>query len=898
MTIASRSVRLAGRLFERALRLLPADVYAEFASEMQDDFRQLAERAYLRAGGAGVALVFLRGCFDLLLRAVLERRRLEASEYVRDRASMPVGEHMAAFIQELRYALRGVRKRPGFTLVTVLTLALGIGANVAIFAVVNAVLIRPLPYPESERIVWINHHAPGLNLPDMQNSAGTLTLYLKEAKSFSHIASVDDRQRNLTGVREPARVSVLEATPSLFDVLRLAPVLGRRLVAADARPGALAVAVLSHLGWQRHFAGAHNVIGRKIELDGVPTEIVGVVPRVLEAETEVVVPIEIDPTDGFSTFGMGGVARLALGATLTSAQVELTHLQPRLSEMFPKYGPTFFKQAGWSVSVETLRDTMVDDAETALWVVLGTVGFLLLVACASVANLFLVRAEGRQREVAVRYALGATRVRVAATFLAESLLLGVAGGVWGLLLAIAGVKALVAAGPAQLPRLQEVNVDARVALFAIAISLIAGFTFGVLPLPQHLRRLVQGIARTGRGETAGRHRQRIRKTLIVSQIGLAVVLVTGSGLMLRSFQRLRAVEPGIRPEGVLTLGVSLGEGHSKEQAAAAYQRIIDEIRRLPGVLQVGATNALPLDPTGLNGSSFHIKSRPRADDALPPVAMFAAISSDYLPAIGTTLLQGRAFERADHELKRKVMLVDESFAKDFLQDRALGEHIRFGADEGWIEIVGVVTNVRLNGLREKGRPLVYLPMTTEVSSATIDLMTLVIRTAGDPADLIAAARAAIKRVEPTVPVTTARTMQDVVNDSMQETSFTTTILLIAAIVALLLGAIGLYGVINYVVTQRTSEIGLRIALGAFPTQVRAMVLRQGLLLGGTGVALGLAGAFGFTRVLKTLLFQVDSRDPLTFVIVPTVMVLISALAVYVPARRASSVSPLQALRQE
>jgi predicted permease len=882
------------------LRLLPAEVHHAHAPEMTADFRVLAERARARAGVAGVALVLLRSVLDVVWRTLQERRQMEAAEYVRERARLPAGEHMSLIGQEFRLAARTMLKRPGFTVVTVLTLALGIGANVAIFAVVNAALLRPLPYAESERVVWLLHHAPGLNLPEIDNSPGTLRLYRTYARSFSSFAALIVFQRNLTGSGEPARITVLEASPSIFDVLRLQPVLGRRMREDDAQPGAPAVAFLTHRGWQTRFAGARDVIGKTVQLDGTTREIVGVLPRSFthpDPETEMLVPMANDPNVPFGSFGVGGLARLAPGVTLAQAQQEVTRIQSHIPELYPDVRREFLQNAGWRASVRTMHDRLVGDAKTALWVVLGTVGFLLLVACASVANLFLVRAQSRHREVGVRIALGATRRRVAGTLLSESLVIGLAGGVWGLLLAGLGVRALVDAGPAQLPRLHEVNIDARVVLFALGISLAASLLFAILPLPQLLRRPLHGLVRGGRGHIGGRDRQRLRKTLIVAQIALAVVLVTGSGLMLRSFQRLRAVDPGIQPDGVLTIGVSLGETN-KTVAAASYQRMLAEITALPGVLHAGVTNSVPLRPDGLNGSSFNIESRPRAEGTLPPVGMFAAVSENYLKAIGTRLVQGRGFERADLELNRPVVLVDESFARNFLNGRALGERIRFGSDSTWLEIVGIVGDVRMFGLREPHRPMAYLPMTTSLRSTSTAYMTIIIRTSADPASLGAPARAAIKRVAPNTPITTTRTMQDVAGEAMADTSFTMTVLLIAAIVALLLGAIGLYGVISFVVTQRTSEIGVRIALGAIPNQVRAMVLRQGLVLGSFGITIGLGAAATMTRVLETLLFEIDARDPLTFALVPAVMLTISTLAVYLPARRASALSPLLALHSD
>ncbi len=890
-------VRAAARVYGVCTLFLPRTL-SGFRIDMVDDFRSIARSAWQQRGLIGLVFVLGRSVVDLFSRSLGER--LEFHDV--GAAKLPPGERMQLLIHELRLAARGMVKRPGFSIVAALTLALGIGANVAIFAVVNAVLIRPLPYSESNRIVWIQHHAPGLNLPDLESSAGTIALYQKFAKSYSNSAALVVTQSNMTGGAEAARVTVMAATPSLFDVLRLRPIMGRRLVDADEQPGAPRVALLTYRGWQTHFAGSATVLGQVVRVNDHPTEIVGVLPKEFQHptwETELVVPLHVDPADGFGTFGTGNIARLAPGVSVEAAQAEATRLFPRIIELYPNVTPDFLKKAGFSVTIQTMRDRLVGDARTALWVVLGTVGFLLLIACASVANLFLVRAEGRHREIAVRFALGATRARVAATFLSESLLLGISGGLWGLLLAYWGVRALVAAGPPQLPRLTEINVDWRVALFAIAIGLMAGLVFGLLPLPQHLRHSLHGLAREGRGTTGSRQRHRVRKTLIVAQIALAVVLVTGSGLMLRSFANLRAVDPGMRPEGVLTLGVSLGEDVAKPIAADRYQQILSEIRSLPGVLKASATNSLPLSPDGLNGSSFRIEGKPRAEGTLPPVVMYAIITEDYLSAAGISLLQGRAIERADHEQKRLVMLVNESFARSYLGGRALGERIAIADDSTtWIEIVGVVGDVRTFGLREEVRPMAYLPMTTHVRGARTGLMHLVIRTAGEPAALTGAARAAVKRVAPTTPVTTARTMQEVMDESLADTSFTMTILLIAAVVALLLGAIGLYGVIGYVVSQRTQEIGVRIALGAIPAQVRGLVLRQGMVLAAGGVAIGLAAAVALSRVLESLLFQVDTRDPFTFALVPLTMLAVTALASYLPARRASNVSPLQALRSE
>jgi putative ABC transport system permease protein len=809
---------------------------------------------------------------------------------------------MMNWLHEGRLAARALAQRPGFTLTVVTTLALGIGANVAMFAVVNSILIRPLAYPESDRIVWIRHHAPGLQLPELENSAGTLALYEQHARSFSALAAANGTNRNLTGGKEPARIEVLEAKPSLFDVLQVRPRLGRAFVDADAAPGATPVAVLTHAAWSSYFGAAPDIIGRTVKLNDVTTEVIGVMPQgfvvPVAASASALLPIRPDPAAGFGTFGFGAMARLAPGVDLGAAQREVTALQDRIPELYPDVTLEFLRRVDWSASVRTMRDVMVEDARTALWIVLGTVGFLLLVACASVANLFLVRAESRQREIGVRLALGAGRARIAATYLHESVLLGIAGGALGTVAALFAVRALVAAAPAQLPRLHEIRMDATALVVAAAVSLAAGILFGLLPLARRMTQPLFGLTAGGRSHTAGRERQRARKALIVTQIALALVLLTGSGLMLRSFQRLRAVDPGFDADGVLTVGVSLGNNRSKKEAAALTRQIIDQVRALPGVVAAGATNSLPLDPSGMNGGSFAIQSRPRAEDAVPPVAMYSIVTDGFHETMATRLVEGRMLERADDENERRVVLVNQTFARSFLDGRAVGERISFGSDTIWHEIVGVVADVRTFGLRDDIRATAYLPITTPITGARPTLMHVAVRTTGEPSALAPLVRAIVRRVAPDVPLTTARTMLSITHDALAETSFTMTILSIAGVVALVLGAVGLYGVIGYVVSQRTKEIGVRIALGAVPASVRRMVLRQGLALAGIGTAIGLAGAALLSRLLEAVLFEVDSRDPATFLFVATALLLVSALAAYIPARRASDVSPLEALRAE
>jgi predicted permease len=809
---------------------------------------------------------------------------------------------MSNWMQELRLAARALMQRPSFTITVVLTLALGIGGTVAIFAIVDSVLIRPLPYDESEDIVWLQHRAPGLGLPELQNSPGTLRLYREHARSFSAVAGVSRGQRNLTGSDEPARIAIAQVTPSLFEVLRVRPQQGRALVEADAQPGAAAVVVLTHRGWSTYFGRAGDIIGRTVLLNDVPTEIVGIMAEGYgfpDATTDALLALRADPAGAFGGFGMGGLARLRPGVTLAAARAEVNALQARIPEMYPDFSGEFMRNVQWSAGITTLRDFVVANARTGLWIVLGTVAFLLLVACASVANLFLVRGEARQREISIRIALGAARSRVAASFLYESVLVGVIGGIWGTLAAAFALRALVAAGLSQLPRLTEISLNGTVLGAAALLSVTAGIVFGVLPLLRHRAQPLNGLVGASRGHTSSRERQRVRKVLIVTQLALALVLLIGSGLMLRSFQRLRTVDPGFDADGVITLGMSIGDYRSREEAALLVRQILDDVRALPGVRSAGAANALPLDGGSRNGGSFDIRSRPRPADAIPPFALYSIATDGLLETMRTPLLHGRGFT-PDDERTGRALIVDEAFAHAYLGDRVLGELISFGdgPDTVWHEVIGVVGNVRSLRLRDDPRPMAYMPVTTPQSSARPTVMHLVARTDGDPMALVPLLRAAVQRASGNTPLMTARTMRDISNEALAETSFIVMVLSVAAAVAVVLGAVGLYGVIGYVVSQRTKEIGVRIALGAIPRGVRTMVLRQGLVLALLGTSLGIGGAALLSRYLDAALYEVDSRDPLVFAGVAGALLAVSCLAAWVPARRASSISPLEALRSE
>ncbi len=898
------------RLYAWTAGLLPRDYRERYLDEAVADFSRIYAEAVTKRGTWGAMWVAVRGLLDLWARIPAEhwnhwrsrRRRLRPNE------RPPTGggggvEMMRTWWKELQLATRALGRRPGFTSVATFTLALGIGATVAIFTVVHAVLIRPLPYPDSKALVSVNHHAPGLDLPELTNSPGTVGLYRTQSRSFSGFAVYGTESRNLLVGDRADRVQVTAASPELLDVLRVRPALGRPFNQEDAAEGANPVAILTWPAWSSRFGADPGILGRSIEMDGETLEVVGVMPQGFAFPTPepiALVPAYVDPDGEFGQFGLRSLARLAPSVSVDAARQEVTELQARIPELFPDIDAAFLEQAGWNASVERYQDRIVGDVRSALWIVLGTVGFLLLIACANVANLFLVRAEARHKELAVRAALGAGRARLAGGYLSESVLLGLAGGVLGMGLAALGVSALVANGPAELPRLHEVRLDGTVIAFGATISLLAGLTFGVLPILRYLSGSFARVLRDGgRGTTAGRERHRTRNALVTVQLALALVLLMGSGLMLRSFAELRAVDPGIDADGVLTVALSTGDAQDDATRAAFYQQVVEGVAALPGVTGAGAATSVPVLPESTNGSSFDIESRPREDSELPPVAMYDAVAPGYFETMGIPIKAGRSVERADHEEGRPVLWVSESFAATFLDGSALGERVRFSDHEPWLEIVGVVGDVRNFGLREDIRPVAYFPMRVEgISRQDLARMIVVARTAGDPAALAPSLRRVVTGIDPRVPLTDTRTMKEVVSASMAETSFTMTLLGIAAGVALLLGAVGIYGVIAYVVSQRTREIGVRMALGARSGDVQGMVVRQGLRVTVLGVALGMIGAFALTRVMATLLFGVSATDPVTFGLVPLVLATVALLASYLPARRASHIDPTEALRAE
>ena len=902
-------VRLSVAVYALLARAMPCEFREEYLSEALLDFRLLLHGTdRLRDGTVfGTALL---GLWDLAQRIPRERwgelrRSVAPKRYGAPIRRLGWGGGVMNVLRETRVAVRSLSRRPGFTAVAALTLALGIGSTTAIYSIVDAVLIQPLPYDQSENIVVIRHHAPGIDLPDLELSDGLHNFYTEFADPLASFASYDEERRNLTGGDQAAQIEVVQATPSLFDVLRVVPAMGRPFNAADAAEGAAPVVILTDDQWRARFGADPNVLGRRLEFDGVSTEVVGVMPAGFafpDEDPAALLPLYVDPNGEFGSFSQRGIARLADGVSLEQAQARLSDLQLRIPDFEEGITPEFLEQTGWSVTVERLRDRIVADVEATLWIVLGTVGFVLLIACANVANLLLVRAESRQKEMAIRAAMGAGRGAVASSFLSESLVLGVIGGAAGVLFAWFGVEMLVAVGPETLPRLHEVGLDGSSIGFAAGVSILASLAFGLIPLTRYAGDRFAVVLRDGgRANTVGKERHRIRNALVASQLALALVLLVGSGLMLRSLAELRAIDPGFEPIGVMTLTLSRGQSEDREGDARFYQMVADEVAALPGVEVVGIASRIPLADGSSNGGSFRIESKPRGEEELPPVAMFRAIGTGYFESMGIEIIAGRDIRRADWEDRAAVMWVNETLANTQFDGNALGERLAFGGEVEFVEIVGVVSNTKEIELTEEDRMDVYLPMLVadwEFPGLRTASLSIKVADGQDLGALVPATRDIIGRLDPNVPLTRSQSLEEVLAESMASTSFTMVLVGIATGVALFLGAIGLFGVISYVVDQRTREIGVRVALGARSDQVSGMVVRQGLVVTTVGVVLGLGGAFGLTRLMSVLLYEVSATDPVTFVLAPVLLVGISLLATWLPARRASRVNPVEALRSE
>ncbi|MPY89074.1 MAG: FtsX-like permease family protein [Luteitalea sp.] len=816
--------------------------------------------------------------------------------------------------KDVGHAARVLRRSPGFTAIAVLTLALGIGANTAIFSVVYGVLLKPLPFHDPERLVGVWHRAPGLNLPVFQQDAATYFTYRESGRVFEDIGLWDAEQVSITESGEPERVQALRVTEGLLPVLRVQALLGRAFTKEDDAPGSPLRVILTYWYWQRRFGGTPDVVGQSVNVDGLPHEVIGVLPRsftFLRTDAAVVLPFQLNRAEVvIGNFGYQALARLKPGVTVEQANADVARMIPLVVDRFPlPPGATrkMFDEVRLGPNVHPLSQDVIGDVDRVLWILFATVGMVLLIACANVANLFLVRIEGRQQELAIRAALGASWSRVARELLSESVGLALAGGGLGLLFAFAGIGLLARMAPAGLPRIDEIGINPAVLLFTLAISVLTGLSFGLIPVMRSGTPNVAALKEGGRSASDAPGRHRARNALVVSEVALALVLLIVSGLMIRTFMALRQVDPGfVRPEEVQTFRVSIPEAlvEDPQQAARTHEQISQELEHVPGVVSVGVSSAVTMDGTRANGALF-VEGFPQASGGLPPFRRHKRIAPGYFETMGNPVVAGRAITWTDIHRASPVVVISENLAREYWKDpaEAIGKRIREGTESPWREIIGVVGNERDDGLSQAAPAIVYWPMLMrEFANDAISMtrnMAYVVRSdrMGSPS-FLRELQQAVWSVNPNLPLANVRTLDEIQANSMAQTSFAMVMLAIAASVALLLGIVGIYGVIAYIATQRTREIGIRMALGAQTGNVRRLFLRHGLLLIGTGIALGTGVALALTRVMSALLFGVSPMDPVTYVAVAASLTAVALLATYLPARRASRIDPIIALRSD
>jgi predicted permease len=819
------------------------------------------------------------------------------------------------FPARLRLVTRRLGRAPLFTSVAVATLALGIGANTAIFSVIRGVLLKPLPFEDPERLIGVWHRAPGIGIPLLNQSPSFYLTYRDANHTFEDTGIWNNSAVAVTGTGEPERVAALEVTDGILPILRVQPLLGRRFTKEDDSPKSPERVMLAHGFWQRKYGGDPSVIGRQITLDGTPREIIGVLPasfRFLNSNPQVVTPMRLDPAELFvGQFSFRGVARLKPGVTIEQVNADVNRMIPMVSQRFPM-PPGFTKQmfddARITANVRPLAQDVIGDVGRVLWVVFGTVGLVLLIACANVANLFLVRAEGRQQELAIHAALGAGSRRIAWELLSESLALALVGGAAGLAVAYAGVRALVALAPSGLPRLEDIGIDAMVVLFTLGISIVAGLLFGAIPVLKFATpRLASFLNQGGRLGTASRQRHRARNGLVVVEVALAVVLLVASGLMIRTFQAMRHVDPGfVHPEQLVAMRISIPETVAKEpeQTARMHEAIERKLEQLPGVTAVGLTSAIAMEGLDSNDPIF-VEDFPPPSGRIPPIRRYKWTDGSYFSVMGNHVVAGRALTWNDAYTKQPVVVLSEALAREYWGDpaKAIGRRVRNSPDNPWRTVVGVVGDERDDGLAQAAPPTVYWPVMVEKLWApglrVQRNLTFVIRTdRAKSTTLVKEVQQAVWSVSASLPVANFRPMTDIMSASMAQTSFALVMLGMAGGVALLLGVVGIYGVIAYIASQRTKEIGIRIALGAVTRDVTGLFLRQGLVLAGLGIAIGLVAAGFATRLMTTLLYGVRPLDVVTYAAVAFALGLTALIASYLPAARAARVAPAEALRRE
>ncbi|HKO44392.1 MAG TPA: ABC transporter permease [Pyrinomonadaceae bacterium] len=812
---------------------------------------------------------------------------------------------MQTVLQDLRYGARMLLKSPGVTVVAIIALMLGIGANTAIFSVVHSVLLRSFPYQDGERlaIVW-EHRKSGKANPQNVINLGNFFDWKDQNTVFTDMAAFFDFNVNLTGDGQPEEIPGQVATPNLFALLGVNPIKGRTFAADDGKPGQNQVVVIGYDLWQRRFGGDPAIVGRKITINNEPNEIIGVLPpdvgwfvqkgSLIRTAPQIWSPWQVSENlrRRQGRFARA-VARLKPGVTWDQAQNEMSMIGARLEQQYPEFNTQ------WGVSVVPLRTQITGEIRKPLFILLGAVGFVLLIACANVANLLLARAASRKKEIALRAGLGASRWRIARQLLTESILLSVIGGGLGLLLAWWGTRALLALSPPELMDLRDTSVNLPVLGFTIGLTLLTGIVFGLVPALEATRvDLNESLKEAGRGAGQGAGSHRLRSVFVVTQVALALVLLVGAGLLIRSLNRLKSVEPGFNPDQLLTMRVNLPDQRydSEPKIINFFKQTVDQLKTLPGVESVGAINYVPFGGPH-SATSVHIEGQPERPPGQRLSTGIVVTDANYFTTMGIPLTRGRLFTQQEAIEMRHVVVVNETFAhQNFPGEDPLGKRVTINMKDENVptEIIGIVGDNKHKGLDVEIEPMAFWPHPELVSSS----MTLLIRTKGDPTSLATAARNVIHQIDPEQPVGEVNTMQGLMARSVARSRFNTILLTVFSVVALVMAAVGIYGVMSYSVQQRTHELGIRLALGAQHVDVLKLIFKQGIVLGLIGVVAGLLGSLALTRLMTSLLFEVTPTDVRTFAAVAAGLFSIVLIACYIPARRATKVNPLVALRYE
>ncbi|HMA03613.1 MAG: ABC transporter permease [Gemmatimonas sp.] len=906
-------LNLGERLYRLLLHLYPPHFRRAFDRDLIEAFRDQRRDASRRRVPAAAFAILV--AYDLFTQALAERASSMWSARRRRNAldreePLMTGSQRALDFGELRQAARRLVRAPSFSVTTVFVLALGVGATTAVFSVVNGVLLRPLPYAEPGRLVALTHSIEVSGVPQADQSEGTVLFYQEHAKAFTGIGAWRDQDVNLelvdghTGA--PERVGAAQVTSNLFGVLGIPPLLGRDFKTGEDRVGASPVVMLSYRFWQRHFSGDRSAIGKRIVTDGVSREIVGVMPKEFvfpRSTPELWFPLPLDPAKAsVASFNYRGIGRLRNDATLASAKADLARVLPGLLDEFPGGIPrAMWEQAHVRPQVAPLLDSIVGDVSSLLWILLGSVGLVLLIACANVANLFLVRGEARQLELAVRGALGSGVAGIIAQCLSESLVLAAAGGLVGVLFAIVGVSwAAGWADKMNVPRLEQVSIDGRVLAFALGVCAVSTLLVSLIPLLRASRVPIAMVLReSGRGSTVGAERQRTRSALVVAQVALALVLVTGAGLLARSFTRLRNVQPGFdgRDVSMTRMALSRTTYPKGPDRVRFFGRLLDQVRALPGVKEATISDWVPLT-SDHNDVVVDVEDHPLPPGALPADHFVATVDPDFFKTLGIPLLAGQTLESPYRGQSSMNVVVSKAFAERYWPGgSALGKHIRPALDGPWFTVVGVVGNVHFEALNKPPEDAMYAPLLqTDTSAVNTPLfVALLVRTEGHQ-DVALPVRNIVHTLDPALPTYDQRSIASVIAAASSRARVTVLLLVIASTLALILGAVGLYGVLAYGVSLRQREIGVRIVLGARPSEVSWMVSRQALGLALAGIVVGTGFALAATRLLRGLLYDVSPTDPLTLGATCLGLLAMAGMASWIPARRAAAVDPSEALR--